>query len=194
MEKLQKAFELFDSYNQQDPHSIRWGGIQYPSEYFYALQLYNWVKKLSPEASELLLVASRCQHLGRWKIPRQEYPTGKAGYLRWRADLAKFHASEAAIILREAGYDDDEIEEVQHITLKQNLKTDDEVQVMENALCLVFLEFQFEDFMQKHDDEKLIRILQKTWKKMSAPGREAALSLQLNNRAKTLLDKALMSK
>ena len=191
MEKLTRAFELFDSYNRQDPHKILWDGNEYPSEYFYALQLHNWVEKLTPNASEALLLASRCQHIGRWKIPREQYPEGKAGYLRWRSDLAKFHASEAETMLKEVGYYESEIREVQHILLKQNLKTDNDVQAMENALCLVFLEFQFEDFMQKHHDEKLVRILQKTWKKMSTPGREAALSLQLSQKAKALLNRAL---
>jgi hypothetical protein len=62
---------------------------------------------------------------------------------------------------------------------------------MENALCLVFLEFQFDDFISKHDEEKIIRIIQKSWKKMSAPGREAALALNYSSPAKKLLEKAL---
>ena len=80
MSKLDKAFKLFDEYNKQDPHVITWNGIDYPAEYFYALQLYNWVKKLAPNASETLLLASRAQHIGRWKISRDTYPSGKAGY------------------------------------------------------------------------------------------------------------------
>lgn len=191
MNKLDKAFQLFDVYNKQDPHQLTWEGAEYATEYFYALQLYNWVTKLAPEASEVLLLASRCQHLGRWKIPRDQYPPGKAGYLIWRKDLAKFHASEAAELLKEAGYNDHEIRDVQHILLKQNLKTDEVVQVMENALCLVFLEFQLDDFIQKHDEEKVIRILQKSWKKMSEPGRQAALQLNYNPIAKALVEKAL---
>lgn len=191
MQKLQTAFELFDAYNKQDPHRVNWNGTEYPAEYFYALQLYNWVMKINEGASETLLLASRCQHIGRWKIPRETYPAGKAGYLRWRSDLAKFHASEAGHLLQEAGYNPTEIQDVQRILLKQNLKTDDNVQVMENALCLVFMEFQLEDFMMKHDDEKIVRILQKSWTKMSEPGRVAASSLNLSIKARALLNKAL---
>ena len=191
MNKLDKAFQLFDAYNKRDPHRIIWGEAEYPAEYFFALQLYNWVIKLAPKANESLLLASRCQHLGRWKIPRDQYPLGKAGYLTWRSNLAKFHASEAAELLKEAGYNDHEIRDVQHILLKQNLKTDEVVQVMENALCLVFLEFQLDDFIQKHDEEKVIRILQKSWKKMSEPGRQAALQLNYSPIAKPLVEKAL---
>ena len=191
MSKLSTAFRLFDDYNRQDPNTLVWDGREFPTEYFYAQQLYNWVTKLADTASETLLLASRCQHIGRWKIPRDQYPPGKAGYLRWRTDLAKFHASEAEQLLNDAGYNDAEIARVQRILLKQNLKIDEDVQVMEDALCLVFLEFQFEDFIQKHDDDKLIRIVQKSWKKMSEKGRNVALLLNYSPRAKLLLDKAL---
>ena len=191
MSKLNKAFQLFDEYNKKDPHTLIWEGTEFPTEYFYALQLYKWVTKLSAKASEALLLASRCQHIGRWKVPRNEYPAGKAGYLRWRADLAKFHSSEAGKLLAEAGYSGPEIEEVQKILLKQNLKSDQEVQTMEDALCLVFLEFQLDEFIQKHDDEKVIRVLQKSWKKMSEAGRNTALSLTYTPNEKTFLDRAL---
>ena len=191
MNKLNKAFELFDNYNKQDPHVVTWEGVTYPAEYFYALQLYNWVKKLKPDASEALQLASRAQHIGRWKIARDEYPKGKAGYFKWRTELAKFHAATACELMLEAGYDEEETKPIQHIILKENLKLDDEVQTMENALCLVFLEFQYEDFIKKHDDDMVIRILRKTWKKMSEPGGGAALSLNFNGRAKELLEKAL---
>jgi hypothetical protein len=189
--KLHKAFQLFDTYNQQDPHKLVWDETEHPAEYFYALQLYNWVTKLAPDASESLLLASRCQHIGRWKIPREQYPAGKAGYLRWRSELAQFHASQTGELLQEAGYSEYEIHAVQNILLKRNLKTDKDVQAMENALCLVFLEFQFEDFIRKHADDKVVRILQKTWKKMSEPGRNAALALMYSPKAKALLNKAL---
>ena len=191
MNTLSSAIELFDQYNKQDPHSVVWEGTEFPAEYFYGLQLFHWVTKLSDNPSEALLLASRCQHIGRWKIPRDRYPAGKAGYLRWRTDLAKFHAAEAEQLLKLAGYIDAEIAAVQRIQLKQNLKLDKDVQTMEDALCLVFLEFQLEDFIQKHDDEKLVRILQKSWKKMSEKGRSAALALQYSPKAKALLEKAL---
>ena len=191
IESIEKAMELFDAYNKQDPNFITWDGIAYPAEYFYALQLYGWVKKLEPQAGEDLLLASRCQHIGRWKIPRNQYPAGKAGYYKWRNDLAKLHADTAGLLLSEAGYREEEIKAVQHILLKENLRNDAVVQVMENALCLVFLQFQYEEFIAKHDDQMVIRILQKTWRKMTGPGREAALSLDFGEKGKKLLMMAL---
>ena len=191
MNRLEKAFELFDNYNKQDPRTINYNGNKHPYEYFYALQLHDWVKKLEPNAGEALLLASRCQHIGRWEIPREQYPKGKAGYLTWRKELAKFHAAKAGELLQQAGYNDDEIKAVQHILLKEQLKFDKEVQVMEDALCLVFLQFQYDDFLQQHDEEKVIRILKKSWGKMNDAGRQAALQLQYSEKGKALLEKAL---
>src|SRR5947208_1083676 len=124
MNRLEKAFELFDNYNKQDPRTFNYNNVEYPLEYFYALQLHHWVKRLEPNASEILLLASRCQHIGRWEIPRSQYPQSKAGYLTWRKELAKFHATKAGELLEQAGYNDEEIKSVQHILLKEQLKFD----------------------------------------------------------------------
>ena len=191
MNTLEKAFELFDEFNKQDPNTINWQGNNLPEAYFFALQLYNWVTKLNPGAGVALLLASRSQHIGRWLSARNSYPEGKAGYLQWRMDLAKFHASKAAELLEEVGTDEKTIQEVKNIILKKDLRTNPDVQTMENALCLVFLECQFEEFLTKHDQKKVIRVLQKSWNKMSEPGRNAALSISYSNTAKELLDKAL---
>lgn len=191
MQRLTKAFDLFDNYNKQDPRATAHNGASYPYEYFYALHLHEWVRKLAPGAGEALLLASRCQHIGRWQIPREQYPQHKAGYLTWRKELAKFHAAKAGELLQQAGYNEEEVNAVQRILLKEGLKQDPDVQVMENALCLVFLQFQYEDFLQQHDEEKVVRILQKSWNKMNAAGREAARHLTFSEKGKALLQKAL---
>jgi hypothetical protein len=193
MTKMEQAFNLFDTYNQQDPSEVIWNGQHYPSEYFYAIKLYEWVKKLDPEASESLLLASRCQHIGRWEIARKAYPDGRVGYLKWRNDLSKLHAQKATALLQSLGYEMGIIARVTEIVLKKQLKTDTDVQTMENALCLVFLEFQYDDLIKKQSPEKMIGILQKTWAKMSVPGRQVAASLTYSETGKTLLNKALES-
>jgi hypothetical protein len=191
MNKLDKAFELFDDYNRRSPERIVWENAEYPIEYFYALKLYEWVKKLDPEADESLLLASRCQHIGRWEIARKSYPDGRVGYLKWRSDLSKYHAGIAAEILANVGYDEEMISRVKQIVLKQRLKTDTDVQTMENALCLVFLQYQYDDLIAKMTEEKMIDILRKTWGKMTDPGHEAALSLQYSEQGRDLILKAL---
>ncbi len=191
MDKMEKAFALFDAYNQRDPHRVNRDGMEYPAEYFYSLQLFNWVRKLQTDAGESLLLASRCQHIGRWEIPRSTYPQGKAGYFAWRTGMAKYHAAKAGQLLEEAGYGPDMVAAVGSLLLKEGLRTRPDMQVMENALCLVFLEFQYEDFLLLHPAEKIIRILKKTWAKMSQPGRDAALGLSFSEKGRELIGAAL---
>ncbi|ACT91428.1 DUF4202 domain-containing protein [Dyadobacter fermentans] len=191
MTRLDQAFEQFDDYNRRSPGQIVWDGVTYPVEYFYALKLHEWVVKLNPNASESLLLASRCQHIGRWEIARNSYPDGRVGYLKWRSDLSKYHAGIAAEILAGVGYDDDTISRVKQIVLKQRLKTDEDVQTMENALCLLFLQYQYDDLIAKMTEEKMIDILRKTWAKMTDPGHEAALSLAYSEQGRDLILKAL---
>lgn len=191
MSKLNTAIRKFDDYNLEDPNVFIWGGKSYPREYFLALKLYEWVKKLEPNASEELLLASRSQHIGRWESPRDSYPPGREAYLKWRRDLALYHAEKAGEILKETGYDEETIVRVQQINLKKKLKLDKEVQTMENALCLVFLEFQYEDFYPKHEDEKVITILRKSLLKMDAQGHQFALALNFSSGGMRLLKEAL---
>jgi hypothetical protein len=169
--RFQDAIARFDSANAQDPR-----GIELP----YAQRLSAWVERLAPEASEPLRLAARCQHLRRWEIPRESYPAGRVGYLKWREALKHFHAEGAGKILREVGYDDATIGRVQKLNLKKLWPKDPEACALEDALCLLFLETQFEETTAKTGDEKMIGILQKTWRKMTPKAREIALGMKLN--------------
>lgn|SRR5690606_23311083 len=191
MIKLNKAFDKYDNYNRQDPVIYRYNDEGYPQEYFLALKLYDWVLKLDPNASEELLLASRSQHIGRWEIPRNNYPEGRTGYLDWRRELAKFHADKSSEILKEVGYDEEQIERVRGLILKKKIKVDPEVQLLENALCLVFLEFQYEDFFQKHEANKMVNILRKSLLKMDETGHKHALSLKYSEEGAKLIKQAL---
>jgi predicted SnoaL-like aldol condensation-catalyzing enzyme len=193
MTKLEQAFQLFDDYNRNSPETVSRDGKTYPAEYFYALKLHEWVEKLDPAASEALLLASRCQHIGRWKIQRSTYPDGRKGYLQWRSDLSKFHAETASTILKSIGYDNVIIEKVSEIVQKKHRRTAHDVQTMEDALCLVFLEFQFDDLVSKQPEDKMIDILHKTWAKMSGPGKEQALNIPFSASGSALINKALSS-
>jgi hypothetical protein len=191
MSKLQIAFQRFDNYNQKDPRNFKWDNITYPEEYFLALKLYEWVIKLDPNASEELLLASRCQHIGRWEIPRNSYPDGREGYLKWRRDMALYHTQIAGSIMKEAGYDEQQIARVKQIILKQKIKVDNEVQIMENALCLVFLQFQYEEFYPKHPPEKVIHILKRSLLKMDILGHQHALALNYSENGLFYIKEAL---
>ena len=115
----------------------------------------------------------------------------RPGYLKWRADLKKFHADKAGQILRETGYPEDLVHRVQDLNLKKNFPADREVRVLEDALCLVFLEFQFADLAAKMTDDKTINALQKSWAKMTDVARAEALKLHYGDREKAFLNRAL---
>jgi len=184
---FEAALSRFDEENTRDPSQEH----GQPRELLYAERLTNWVLRLSPNASEALRLAARCQHLCRWKIPRNDYPMTRAGYLKWRADLKKFHAQHSGEILREVGYDEDTIRRVQDLNLKKNFPADAECRVLEDALCLVFLEFQLSDLAAKTDDDKMINALKKSWEKMTEAARAEALKLNYPEREKGLIQKAL---
>jgi len=190
-DRFEGALRRFDMANAADPNVEIVDGYAQPRELVYSQWLTDWVLRLAPAASEALQLAARCQHLRRWEIPRQSYPMDKAGYLRWRADLKKFHAEKSGKILSELGYDDATILRVQELNLKKNHPKDLEVCVLEDALCLVFLEHQFAALAAKADDEKMINALKKSWQKMTPAAREQALKLKFGPREQSLIDRAL---
>lgn len=190
-QRFESAWRRFDVENSRDPNTETTGGVARPRELLYAERLTQWVLRLCPGASEALRLAARGQHICRWEIPRHSYPLTRAGYLQWRAELKKFHSQKAGDILREVGYPDDVIRRVQDLNLKKNFPDDPESRVLEDALCLVFLEFQFADLAAKSHDEKMVNALRKSWGKMSEAGRTEALKLNFGEREKALLKRAL---
>lgn len=191
--RLQRALDAFDQANAEDPERLLVDGQARPRELVDAERLSSWVARLSPNASEALRLAARCQHIRRWQIPRSAFPNGRVGYLQWRTQLGRFHADTAAALLREAGYDQPLIDEVRRINLKQNLHSNPDSQTIEDALCLAFLEFEFEQFRTKHPLDKLLEIVRKTWKKMSPRARELALGLKLSEASLAIVQRALSS-
>ena len=189
--RYEKAIRRFDEENGRDPNTETMNGTPRPRELACAAWLSQWVLRLCPGASEALRLAARCQHLCRWMIPRNSYPMTRAGYLHWRTELKKFHALKAGEILREAGYDEATIHRVQDLNLKKNFPADPESRVLEDALCLVFLERQLADLAARTSEDKVINALQKSWKKMSPAGQAAALKLEFGPREKALVGRAL---
>jgi len=185
------AVQKIDQANAQDPHKEIFQGKEYPKELLYSLRMSAWMDKLRPDAPEVLKLAARAQHIRRWEVPRSSYPMDRTGYLKWRTFLYSYHAEKASDILREAGYDEETIQKVSTLLLKQNIKTNPEMQLLEDVICLVFLENYFADFSKQHEEEKIVRIVQKTWKKMSEEGHHAALQIPMSPAAAALVKKAL---
>ena len=189
--RFSRSIARFDEENRQDPNQVVVQGAAYPQELLYSFRLTDWVVRLHPDASEALLLAARCQHICRWTIPRSRYDMTRSGYLRWRTDLKQFHARKSEEILREVGYDEETITRVRELNLKKNLGRDPECQILEDALCLVTLQFQLADLVAKTEPAKMVEILRKTWKKMSPTAHAAALALSYTETEKELLSRAL---
>ncbi|MBW2425169.1 MAG: DUF4202 domain-containing protein [Deltaproteobacteria bacterium] len=170
--RFEQAIAAIDAANAGDPNLLELDGKSIAKELLHAERATWWVRQLEPEPSEALLLAARAHHLRRWQWPRSNHPEGRAGYHAWRRELQRHHAREAASILEASGYEAALIERVGALICKQGLGREPEVQVLEDALCLVFVETQLEDFARRNPVERVIGILVKTLKKMSPAARE----------------------
>ena len=190
--RFQAAIECFDAANRKDPNLRVFQGQSFPQQLLYGQRMTHWLLAVEPDAAETLQLAARSQHLCRWMIPRSEYPMDRAGYFRWRTRLYGFHADKAGGILAEVGYDATTIARVQDLLRKKNLKSDAQMQALEDVACLVFLENDFADLARQHDAAKMIGIIRKTWKKMSPRGQRAALDVPMADADRALLQQALV--
>lgn len=180
-----------DAANAADPRRDVVDGESHPRELLYAQRMTACLEKLYPEASEALRIAARAQHIRRWEIPRDSYPSGRAGYNAWRTACSAHHAALAEDIMRRHGYGESEIARVCKLIRKKDLKRDAESQALENVVGTVFVAYYLADFAEKHDEPKLISILRKTGRKMSEEGHRAVNDLDMPPHLDRLLRKAL---
>jgi hypothetical protein len=164
-DRFERAVAAIDAANAESPTGI---------ELDHAVRVTEWVRRLRPDADEALLLAARAHHIRRWTVPRSTYPDGRAGYLRWRRDLHQVHADEASRILRAEGYDEAIVGRVGDIIRKKGLTSDPDVQALEDALCLVFIQTQYDELAGRLDGDKMENVVAKTLAKMSEDGRRVA--------------------
>ena len=190
-DRFTQAIAAIDAANSQDPNHEQIGDQVYPKELLYAQRMSACLQQFATQASEVLHLAARSQHIRRWEIPRRDFPQGRQGYHRWRRTLYQFHADTAAKILVDLGYESTLIDRVQSLLRKENLKSDSEAQCLENVICLVFMEYYLDDFAALHEQDKIIGIIRRTWGKMSQQGQQAALQLPLSAKVQELVSAAL---
>lgn len=194
MSALHQLLQQIDHVNHQDPNRETCPsdpGKQHAKEWLYSQRMSATLADFAPDASELLKIAAHAQHIERWKHPRSDYPQGRVGYKHWRTGLAKFHAERTNELMRAEGYSEEDCQRVADLLQKKNLKRDAEVQTLEDVICLVFLQHYLPPFAAKHNDDKVVSIIGKTWGKMSARGQQAALQLTLAEPEQALVARAL---
>ena len=193
-----KALALIDAANSEDPNQVSADGKDWPKELLYSERMTDMLERYKADADDAMKLAIRAQHIQRWKSPRNAYPMDRIGYLKWRKDLYKIQADNAADLLLEAGYDDETISRLRNAVAKKNIKGNADTQLLEDVTDLVFMEHYILEFVAKHPDyseQKWIEIIQKTWHKMSANAHEFALSgaVRLPESLVPLIKKAVSS-
>jgi hypothetical protein len=179
-----------DRANADDPRKIVVEGGTRPYEVVYSERMTERLAAMYPEASELLRIAARGQHVRRFDIPRARFAQGRDGYNEWRRTCREHHAKLLRDIMSRHGYDSQEVEHVAKLVKKEQLKKDKESQALENVVDVVFLEHYFDEFYGKYshyDDAKIIDIIGKTLRKMSPKGHQTALALDLPERTRKLV-------
>ena len=189
-ERFARALAAIDAANAEDPNRLFARGEERPKELAHAEMVSEWVETLHPRPSEALRLAARAHHIKRWSIPRSDYPEGLPGYNRWRHALQGLHAKEAARILEGLGYDAVTVARVGDLVRKKGLGRDPEVQALEDAMCLVFVETQLHDLAARLPEEKVIDVMRKTLRKMSATAIAKAVGLPLDPADARLLARA----
>jgi hypothetical protein len=189
MTDLKSILERIDSANAPDPN--RFGGEPLARE--QGRLAHGWVLRLDPHAGDAIQIAARAHHLQRWELARSDYPAGRDGYLRWRRDQKKRHAELLSTLLATEDLTSTVRARSVDIVQKKGLGSDSEVQLFEDAVCLTFIETQFLETAERlADDDKMVDVVAKTFRKMSPAGIDAAGTIALDERAADIVRRAAM--
>jgi hypothetical protein len=185
--RYEAATAAIDAANADDPTIIEVRGERVALALVHGRLATEWIEQLVDEPDETLLLAARAHHLRRWELPRDGYPLGRAGYLRWRRDQKIRHATDVAVILASCGYEPAEIEHVQRLIRRESI---DGSQDVEDAACLVFIETQLGSIAERMDRGQLVDVIRKTARKMSGRGLEMVARIPLGEEELGLLSEA----
>ncbi|MGL4312229.1 MAG: DUF4202 domain-containing protein [Paracoccaceae bacterium] len=171
-DRLRTALAAIDAANAADP-TLESGR---PAALLYGERMTAELAGFAPDASDVLQIAARGQHVERWLLPRTDYPEGREGYLDWRREQGRRHAIRIAGIMADAGYKQADQDRAGVMLRKEGIKRDAEVQALEDVICLTFLRWYFADFATGKAAEDVDHIVAKTARKMSDRGRATALA------------------
>lgn len=171
-DRLARAFAAIDAANAADPRHEEGA----PVALLYGQRMTAEQARLYPQADDALRIACRGQHIERWMLPRNAYPDGREGYLHWRREQGRRHAERVMAIMTAVGYGPAEIAAAGRMLRKEGIKRDDSVQALEDVACFTFIRHYMADFATTQAPDALLRIVQKTARKMSPMARARALT------------------
>lgn len=183
---LQDALADIDAANSEDPSRLG----DHPLAQAQGRLASLWLDQLAPQASPAVQIAARAHHLRRWELARTDYPDGRAGYLQWRRDNKMHQANSAADILANHGFTDETINKVGELLIRQDLSTDPDTQLVEDAACLVFVQTQFDEMVERLGHEHMVSVVAKTLTKMSPAAIDLAATIELSPEAAAVLAEA----
>ncbi len=186
-----KAIQQLSAAHLQDPNMETWNNEIYPAEWLYIQRITEKLETFEPDASIELIIAANCQHLYRWEIERNSFPEGRIGYHKWRNYLSEYQAMKARGIILNAGFDSDFADLVKIIVKKENIFSNAEAQTLEDVVCLVFMEYYLDEFVQEKSELNMSTIILKTWNKMSEKGHQEAMKIKFSDATLPVIKKAL---
>ena len=150
-----------------------------------------WLSRLDDNPVPPVIIAARAHHLLRWELARSGYPDGRAGYLQWRRDNKMVQANAAADIMSTHGYGDEAINMVGELLLRKGLGTDPNTQLVEDAACLVFVETQFDEMVERLGHAHMVDVVARTLNKMSPAAIGLAGSIEISPASAAVLTDAV---
>jgi len=186
-EKLEKAIELIDAVNAQDPTVVDFEGQSHPYRLLYSKWVTEWVKKLDPKARDELLILARGRSVESWllkNIDRNNFPPNLGGVRMWQAERRKWQANRLTSIMKEAGYEDESIKLVEEIMLDRDIPDPQDirqfdlkgplgttnfrlleeacmVQTLRDAEALVFMERNFPAMADNLSADEVLKVIKR---------------------------------
>lgn len=176
------AITAFTRHHAEDPRTIERDGITTTVSLDYHARVSAWMRRLDAGAPLPARLAALAQHVRRFEMPRTAYPAGPQGYKRWRSTALLRHAEIARTELVALGYPDEIVTHTCDAILKKTLAHDPIAALLEDAVCLRFVQDELTQFATDQqaagkDRAALHTIVAKTWAKMSDAGKRAAPAL-----------------
>ena len=159
-DRLETALSAIDAANSDDPNQLWVEGKSEPKELVYARRMTSGSFRLRRASSEDSTAggAAAAYILPRWQIhalltaiPQDESATcsGERIYTATTPSRCRPYSPGSG-----TGHDTATIESVQRLLRKQGIKTDPDMQMLEDVICLVFLEYELADFAERYPAEK----------------------------------------